>query len=217
MDADTQFWLNWSVALIAAIATLSAVLVALFGQFIRAGLFPPQLRIELKNTHGSKARVRLAWVENSEPRERGEDSRYYHIVVSNSRRWSPAHQVQLYLLQVDRPGPDGEFRPSWVGEIPMNWRHQEVHPTVRTIGAAADCDFVSVVKGKWVELLPLIQPFNLDKQLRGPGVFVATLQARANEADSDPIRLQVSWDGQWHDGDVEMASHLVVKDITRAA
>jgi len=99
----------------------------------------------------------------------------------------------------------------------MNWRHQEVHPVARTIGAASDCDFVRVVKGKGIALLPLVFPFNLEHTFETACVFVASLQVRANEADSAMTQIKVSWDGEWHDGDLEMASHLVVKDVAGAA
>jgi hypothetical protein len=209
--------MNWWVALSAAVATFLAVLVALFGQYLRAGLFPPKLRLSILDPLGSSARVKLSYAEGSTVKERSEDARYYHLLVANGRRWSPAHDVQVYLLQLEKPGPDGALNIVWTGEIPLNWRHQSVHPAVRTIGASADCDFISVVKGKWVELQPMIEPFNLEKRMKENGIFVATVQAKSREVDTPKVRIKVSWDGKWHDGKSEMGSHLVVQNVTGAA
>ena len=51
---------------------------------------------------------------------------------------------------------------------------------------------------------------------REPCTFVVTVQSRGNEADSKPLRLQISWDGEWHDGAREMQRHLSVKVVPHA-
>ena len=35
----------------------------------------------------------------------------------------------------------------------------------------------------------------------------------ASEADSEVLAVQVSWDGQWHDGATEMQRHLVIRVV----
>lgn len=187
------------------------------GQAFRGKFFPPKLSLTLANLDGEKTRVRLAWTENNEPKERWEDARYYHIRVTNARRWSPARQVQVVLLHVEEPGADGQFVVSWSGDIPVGWRHQQLFPPFRTIGPEADVDLCSIVKGKWLQLHPLIVPFNLDVVRRQPVTLILSLQARSNECDSAVLRVQVSWDGQWHDGAQEMRRHLVFKGVDEAA
>lgn len=94
----------------------------------------------------------------------------------------------------------------------MTWRHQEVHPLVRTIGAAADCDLCRVEKdGKALTLLPIITPFSLKARWDSQCKVVAWLQAKSNLTDSPIIRVQISWDGSWEDGENEMKRHLEVK------
>ncbi|MFZ3091218.1 MAG: hypothetical protein WA240_11425 [Nitrospirota bacterium] len=121
------------------------------------------------------------------------------------------------MLRVEEPGPDGELKISWSGEIPIQWMHQQIHPLARTIGPAANCDLCSVVKGKWVQLHPLIVPNNLAAVRREPTTMVVSLQARANEGESAITRFQISWDGKWDDGETEMARHLVVRELTNRA
>lgn len=215
MTPDTQFWWNWWISAAVAFGTFAAVFVALFRDF-RSKFFPPRLTLKLAVPEGEKAKVRLTWLEQGEPKERGEDARYYHIRVSNDRRQlSPAKAVQVFLIRMEEPGPDGELQVKWIGDIPMRWRNQEFFPLTRTIGPPYDSDLCCVVKGKWLELLPLIAPYNLDVKRTQKSLFVLSLQARANETDSAILRVQISWDGGWEDGDLEMKNHLKVKVISK--
>ncbi|HXF76019.1 MAG TPA: hypothetical protein VNN13_07995 [Methylomirabilota bacterium] len=217
MPDASSFWWNWWINAAVALATFLAVLVALFGQAFRAKFFPPKLSLRLLNPDGEKAVARLTWIEGGETRERMEDCRYYHLRVANSRRWSPATQVQVMLLQVEEPGPNGSLKIQWTGAIPLGWRHQQLYPASRTIGAPADVDLCSVVKNKWVAIHPLVTPFNLEVQRRQASTFVLVLQAQSGEADSPTIRVKIAWDGKWHDGAQEMRGHLSVEVLNETA
>lgn len=212
---ETQFWWNWYVNIALALATFLVVLVALFGDWLRTKLFRPKLDLQLLSREGEKARIVIASVdqETGQTKTREEDARYYHIRVSNSKRWPAATQVQIHLLRVEEPGPDDQFRVTWAGDVPLRWRHQDIHPLARTIGHDADCDLCCVVKGKWLELTPLVAPLNLNAKHRGTTRMRILLQARAVEADSELLHIEVSWNGQWADGDKEMAGNMVVKEL----
>lgn len=216
-DPNAAFWWNWWVNAAVTLATFAAVLVALFGQAFRAKFFPPKLSMRLLNVEGEKAVARLQWRENGEIRERMEDCRYYHLRVSNARRWSPANQVQVLLLQVQERAANGDFQITWTGAIPLGWRHQQLYPLSRTIGASADVDLCSVVKDKWLDIHLLVKPFNLEVQRREPCTFVLSLQAQGSEAESPVIRVRIAWDGRWHDGAQEMRRHLVVEIVNETA
>lgn len=218
MSTGKEFWWNWWVSFGAALATFAAVFVALFGEWLRAHLFSPKLKLELKNSFGEKTSVTLTWEdENGVQHQRTEDARYYHVKVTNHSRWPRATQVQVYLTRVEEPGPDNELKITWGGEIPLQWRHQAIHPFARTIGPAIDCDLCSIVKGKWVQLHPLIVPNNLAAIRRNPTTMVLSLQARSNEGESEITRFQISWNGGWADGEKEMTQHLVVKKLDEKA
>lgn len=209
--AIVQFWLNWGVQVAVAIATLATVLVALFGQAFRSKFFPPQLRLRIANATDEKAKVTLRWVEGNTEHQRLEDARYYRIHVTNARRWSPANQVHVALLQVEEPSADGQFAVSWVGNVPLVWMHQPVLSVLRTVGPAAQADLCSVVKGKWFQLHPLVPTSNIEVTRRSATRMILSVQARSNEVDSSVFRVAVSWDGQWHDGALEMQGHFSVK------
>jgi hypothetical protein len=164
----------------------------------------------LLSSSGVETEVTLTWLENGQQHDRREGARYWHLRVSNARRWSPAHQTQVVLLSVEEPDADGANVVVWTGDVPFRWRHQEVFPTLRTIGPDASADLCSVVKGKWLQLQTLIAPNNLEVIRRGPTTFTVSVQARSNEGDSSVVRFRIAWDGKWQDGAQEMQRHLVI-------
>ncbi len=214
MEPEASSWWDWQAAV--AIAMFLAVVVALFGDWIRARLFKPKLQLTLEKPRGVVADVGIT---SRDPEEGGvkvrkEAARYYHLRVSNVRRWPPATQVGVHLLRIDQLGPDGEFRPTWNGEIPLLWQHSEVMPAFRTIGPAVNCALCSVVRGKWVGLHPLVMPQPFVDQYRAPANLRLQLQARSIERDSDHILIEIAWDGEWEDGEAEMARHMVVSVVS---
>jgi hypothetical protein len=209
VTSDQQFWWNWWVNFGIALATLAAVLVALFGQKWQARLLPPRLKLTLGRKEGEKTQLR-----NQGDGALVDDVRYYYLRVSNERRWSPAEGVQVYLSRIEEPDASGDLQVVWVGDIPIRWRDQEFVPLLRTIGSAADCDLCRVGKTSGFALMPLIVPHNLNAHRNKPFKLVASLQARSNQVDSEIMRIQISWDGLWEDGDVEMLRHQVINELS---
>jgi hypothetical protein len=66
-----------------AIGTVGAVLVALFGDWIKRTVVPPRLDVELSNTRGLRIPVNLLSPDGS---QRESEARFYHVRVSNMRR-----------------------------------------------------------------------------------------------------------------------------------
>lgn len=211
LTPEAQFWWNWWATALAGIGALSASAVALFGQAFRAKYFPPVLSLKVRCPEGVRVPVRLHSGSGEHEASDPEDARFYHITVSNSRRWSPATEVQVFLVAIDTLGLDGEVRQLWVGETPMRWRGQEYSPVARKIGTDWDCDICRIVKGKGLALSPLVVPYNLPVGHSGPCVLILALQARAMEADSDAVCVQIAWDGKWEDGAQEMRNHMTFK------
>lgn len=212
MSESAQFWWNWWVQLGVAVGTIAAALVALFGAALRAKFFPPLLRLDLLRQEGDKIPVRINPPASTGAPFRMEDARFFHLIVKNKRRWSPAHDVQIYLTRVETRDVTDRWAVEWLGDLPMRWRHQEISPLTRTVGPDAECDMMSVVKGKHIELSTLITPYNLQFRRSGPTQFVATFEARSSEVNSRQVRIMVTWDGDWHDGDLEMKHHLFVAE-----
>lgn len=216
MSPNSQFWLNFSAQSVAALATLVAALVALFGPKWQRLLFPPKLALRLLNTVGEKTTVPLEWTDEAGTKQhRMEAARFYHVEVKNASavRWPPATGVELHLQLFQDLGPDGRFHTTWNAVVPMRRRFQEFLPLTATIGSPADYDLCCVVKGKWLELCPLIVPNNLQARWRQAVRFRVQLQARSVEIDSNPALFEIAWDGEWSDDSAEMSRHLVIKQI----
>jgi hypothetical protein len=203
-----EFWWNWSVQLAIAIGTIGAAVVALFGGWLRGRLFPPKLVLSLENDKGVKTPAVLAAPDGS---ARTTVGRWYRLQVRNKRRWSIARQVQVYILRFEEPDPTGEPKITWLGAVAIRWMFQESNPLARDFGYPFNCDLCSVVKDKWVQIHPLIKPHNLETTWREPCLFFVTLQARALEADSNLLRVEIAWDGKWSEDSVEMQHHMTVR------
>jgi hypothetical protein len=209
-----EFWPNWIVQLFIALGTVGAVIVALFGDYFRSKLLPPGLRLSVDSLEGIKTPLQLAWRDEvGDLHSRMEDARYWHVRVRNERRWFPAHHVQVLLLQIEEPGPNGAPQIKWAGEAPVLWENQELYSAGRAIGASGRVALCSVVKGKCLALHPLIAPLNMETQRHTACSLILTFQARADEGDSPPLRVRVAWDGKWDDGTQEMRQHLTLETL----
>ena len=137
---------------------------------------------------------------------------WYHVEVDNKTRWSPITGVHIFLLSIEAPDASGKFKPVWEGYAPLGWRH-EPDPNPKTLGHSAECDLCHILKNPLeVRLSPIIKG-QVPERFTEPFKFVFTVQARGVEGDSDPRRLEISWNGKWSDDRDEMKRHLVVKAV----
>lgn len=83
MVPTSEFWMSWIVQVAIAVGTISAVLVALFGGWLRGRLAPPRLTLRLENADGVKTPVSLTAPDGSTRETMG---RWYHVRVFNERR-----------------------------------------------------------------------------------------------------------------------------------
>jgi hypothetical protein len=180
------------------------------------GAIGVKLVLAIANVLGERQQVQL---QPPTGPARTEDARFYHLRVSNPSGWPKATEVQVFLVRIEEPGPDGQLQLKWASEIPVKWKYQEIQPLSRTVGPYADADLCSVIRGKWVQLHPLILPNNLaDFAIRRvPFSMVLSFQVRSAEASSPIQKIQLSWSGQWHDGENEMANHLVIRQLKQSA
>lgn len=59
----------------------------------------------------------------------------------------------------------------------------------------------------------LITPNVPDTTYRDNCSIVCTFQARGINVDSNIIKIEIAWDGQWNDDTSKMKNHMVVKEI----
>ena len=207
MSPDQQFWWNWWVQAFTALGTIGAVLVALFGQRIKA-LFPPRLHISLPHPLGE-------WCPAEIPRPDGTrfrtDSRWFHIHVENQRRQLvPATAVQVFLQKIDEfDAAVGQWRVAWsASEVPIGWKNQNVKPPALTIGRPDGCDLFSIIRADppVLSLYPLVGVFSLNTEWRTACRLLLTLQARSVETDSNILQVEITWNGRWSDDPVQLVA-----------
>lgn len=219
---------KWIIDGLIAFGTVGAVIVALFVQPFGRKFFRPRLKLTCPKAFGSIIPVRVipttSGLTAQQPGLLGQQqptslqARYCQVTVSNLRRWSPATEVRVLLMQVEEPGPDGIPQITYAGELPIVWQHSQLFPLARTIGPDAIADLFSVVKNGALHLQTQIVPFNLqtrrEASTASPLTLILTVQAFATEVASNALRIQVNWDGGWHDGEKEMGRYLTVRDVS---
>jgi hypothetical protein len=220
---DPGFWWNWGVNAAVAVGTFLAVAVALFGDILRSRWYPPILQLRIPRRHGELTTINYPIISHETgpliSSETGrivtatEAGRFYHLEVSNTRRLSPAVNTQVMLTSVTLPGPGGMFQEQWHGEVPMRWQHYEVYSHSRTVGHPVRCDICSVTQGGKLELHTAFVPNNLKQFLTWNGSvnLICTFVAISDRADSEVLKVRISWDGRWEESETEMAKHLIVR------
>lgn len=204
---ETQFWLNWSVNALVAIGTLLAVIVALFGQQIRSWFFPQGLSLSLVDPQGEL-------VARGTPGASSGRTRYFHLRVERTSRWSPATQVRVNLVSVAKPGPNGEFQPVWRGSLPFFWKNQAIEPLLKDLGSPADCDLLCVDENPLAMRLELlIVQNNLVATFTGATKLQIGVVANAVECSSALHKFEICWDGTWAEGSQEMATKLQIRAL----
>src|SRR5262245_32447925 len=103
------------------------------------------------------------------------------------------------------------FQIIWQGEVPLVWSHQAFQPITQTFGPPYEADLCCVVKNAnspsgphEFKLSPLFRSFRRRADWNSACKIAVLVQARATEGDSNALRVEIAWDGQWSDDSVEM-------------
>lgn len=205
-----------ALEIFSAVVTSLAVVLALFREYIARWIYPPKLDIELARSAGEATRSGLsppAGSDSSPPRV--EKSRYFHVRVTNPRRFYVIGSVEVALLRVQELDDAGNVVRDWEGDVPLQWRHMSPHAP-RAIGTPYDADLFSVVRDKWLELHPTVRPLILNLRYTGKTSLRLVVQARGEQCESGKLRLSVKWDGDWSDDTERMREHLIVEKLSWA-
>lgn len=205
---------------LAAFGTIAAVMVALSLDHLRWLFHRAKLDLRVRQAKGNIVASVVIPPANDPNTPRKEWTRYYHLLVINTRPRTPATQVQVYLTKLEELDAEtGEFVTKWTGDTPLQWRYQHARPDQQTIGhGAVDCDLCAVLRDKWMEIFPhpKTRPVGLHTRWRvedGRCDIILTLVARGVEAVSTETKIRIFWDGKWAQGDEEMSDHLTVKRL----
>ena len=86
----------------------------------------------------------------------------------------------------------------------------EIYPLLRTIGPDAEVNLLWVREDGWFQFEPIVWPSHFPTGTYWPRKVLGHGTGSGTEADSEPRRFKIDWDGQWHDGATEIAQHLRV-------
>jgi hypothetical protein len=223
MSANAQFWLDLAVKAVAAVGTVSAVMVALFKDWFRYRLLPPRLHISLSRTESNEI-PNTGLVNPNDPS--GSPfvtvSRWYHVGVTNARRWVEATDVQVFLLRVEEPDEAGQFTTIWDDPIPLKWHHMQTLnlPAGMVVGRPAKAALVAFFKDAATSKEPFLQiqtmhfPNRFNPHRVGRCKLHLVLIAREKQVDSNQVTVEVSWDGNWPEAHEKAPRGLVVREVT---
>lgn len=196
-----QLWIQG----ISAIGTLVAVFAAIFQDWIRRNIFPPQLKIELHNSEGVVV-----------PSGEGGETIFFHLKVVNNRKWSGAKNCEVLLVEVKTKLADNDF-----SSIPLavprklEWTPASQEIVGMTIFDEAVFDLVRIETGEML-VKPCVKRTWRDRQgnfigFINPGeVKQYVIRVVAENTPSSKQTIQISWDGIWPENS---AGHLVIKEV----
>jgi hypothetical protein len=191
-----------------AVGTLAVAALAIWGEWFREKLAGPKLELTLHDPEGEPIPVRDGTPPTFTP------ARFYHLKVANKRRWAPAKNVRVLLTKVNKPAADGSFPiVALSGPLQLTWQHPELHPLFPTIGPDDICDLGNLQKGRVFTLSPYLIPNNFQGSLPSAGKIRVEVVAAADDAESNPLLIEIAWDGEWSDDTATLSKHLVVKQV----
>lgn len=192
------------VGAVGAFVTFLVVIVAIWGERIRQWWTQPKLRISLSDSEGSLT-----------TRRDGKKARYYSIDVRNERRSSPAKNVRVLLTAIEKKGPDENWKPIiFSAPVHVTWKWPKITLPYATIGPDEISTFGFIVEDAKQFALQLYWcPNNLTPTFPPNEPVRLTFKAVSDIVESNPLTVQIAWDGKWEDGSKEMQQHLIVKEI----
>jgi hypothetical protein len=203
--------MNLFLDILVAFGTLAVVVLAIWGEKIRAKLTPAKLSIRPHTLKGDPTVLKTAVQGDG-----GVKVMYYHLKVVNERRWLPAQDCRVSLTGLSRRGPDGKFHavPMAV-PLPFNWAPAPHTPARVTVTKEQVFDFGSLQEGatRFVPALTYITHNFQGYVQKGEAVrFFVEIDA-ANFISSSPAVFEVAWDGAWSAEPEQMQHHLRITEV----
>ena len=200
MKLTTDQWIQ----LLVAIGTIAVAILAIWGQRISHFLgLGPKLHLRLQDPQGE-------FIISS-----GGGSvskiRYYHVKVWNSHRWAQATNARVVINGIARPAADGRYtQQPLVGPLQLMWRFAKYHPQYCVLGPSEICDLGYVNEKQFVFTTFVDQNHCFLGTIQPKQRARIELMAFADNAESQPLYLDISWDGAWSEDTLRMANHLVI-------
>ena len=106
-----------------AVGTVSVAVLAIWGDKVRAAIAGPKLELKLQNERG-----------NLTVRANQTRTIYYHLKLTNKRKWSPAKHVRMLVTDIEKKRADGTYFPEpLVAPLQLAWAFPQFHELLPTI------------------------------------------------------------------------------------
>ena len=99
----------------------------------------------------------------------------------------------------------------WIGH--ETWSKSKGCRYLLPVGAESTCDLGYLRQNEPFILSTLYQHVSFDGTVKAGERIVVDLVALSDEAESNVLKIEISWDGLWSDDSDEMINHLVVKQL----
>jgi hypothetical protein len=193
----------------AAMGTVIVAILAIWGDKVRARIAGPKLVLQLRDTQGN-----LTYSEGEKGTIRY--LAYYHVMVVNKRKWSPAKNVRILVTRIEKRLPDGSFHPEPLPiPLQLTWAHPQFHELFPTISDTDTCDLGYLAEDERRFKLSLyVVPNSFSGYVRPNESLRVSISAVAhNFVSKTPLVLEISWDGAWNEYMDTLSRHLVVKQL----
>lgn len=196
---------NLVIQLITAIGTITVAVIAIWGDWLKAKLTPPKLKIEPLNTRGEITKF-----------SNGTRVIFYHFKVVNSRPWIIAKNCKVLLKGIYKELPSGQFQ-----NLPFNtnpsfiWTPAEITPQAINLVKEHAFDFGFLAENS-SEFSPVLNVFpNNFQGFVGVGQKVRfSLQPSADNFLTEKYQVfEVAWNGQWTDNLENMIQNITIREI----
>lgn len=190
--------------LLAAIGTFTLAGVAIWSDRVRAWAARPKLIIQLRSNTGELSH-----------NPSGVPFRLYHLVVTNTRVGVVPGAAAVYITSFERHSHSGAWIPSLrSGALRLPWQFGESPEAIGLLTVGRVVNFLLAPEGHAVSLAPgTVQPGNIDADIRANDRVRIKVIAVTEYGSSEPVTIEVNWDGIWEDGDREMSEHLVISEL----
>ena len=193
------------IAIASIASTILLAIIAIWGEPIKAKLWPPRLVLDGHNLDGdfnvSSCSTRVV---------------YFHLKVFNMRKTAPAFKARVLCEGTSRMKADGEFQiEPLVIPVHLTWSFSKWNELLPTIGPERYVDFGYIAEGDNCFTPSLYAtPGNFRGFVRKNETQRFKIVAIADNCPrSQPLYLQVSWNGRFDFDRSEMSKHLVITKV----
>lgn len=195
-------WPTFYVQLIYTIVTAMILAIAIWGEWFRYHLAPPKLVVGLNEPLGVVV-----------PRNDGTPAWYFHLRVTNQRRWLKARRAIVVCTAIKREDEKGRIVPELLtGRIPLLWAHWNVLGILRDVRGDEVCDLGHIDKddSDGFKLEVAFCPNNMRINLKKDETMYVNLAVESDSCHTAETTFKITYNGEWSDQAGQMFQNLVV-------